>query len=314
MKVTPLDQDISAVPTWLQGDLLRFTPETALKFFASRVVYYPGSGCNWAPVELFARSAHCFVYADYMVELAGVPSIPGFTVVHSEDLNATALSVALGWGGDDLPPVELLTELEEEWLAGRTTGLLSGRWSIWEQSGVPYGEVQRRIALLQIRGEAVRVFQGLWGLKSQGSGPYGLYTGHDLGNWTSWCQEGQLFAIAARWGAWPMWYRCFDGRGWPTYDRQFNELNGGVLNRRTAVEDQLLPARLFEKANKQGPLTEGEEEKLAVSEFWFERYDQYLEKNHRVAFLARIDRWFLKGWISLVRRLDHHLQAHASDR
>lgn len=56
------------IPGWLDnfrsGD--RFPRE---QFFASRVVYYPGSGNDGHPVKLFGstHSAHCFVYADYGV-------------------------------------------------------------------------------------------------------------------------------------------------------------------------------------------------------------------------------------------------------
>jgi len=53
-------------PPWLNefqiGDAFPREP-----FFASRIVYYPGSGTDGHPVKLFgsSQSAHCFVYADY---------------------------------------------------------------------------------------------------------------------------------------------------------------------------------------------------------------------------------------------------------
>ena len=56
-------------PKWLLG----FHPDDAFdrhSFFNSRVVYYPGSGNDGHAVKCFGstHSAHCFVYADYMVE------------------------------------------------------------------------------------------------------------------------------------------------------------------------------------------------------------------------------------------------------
>ena len=38
-------------------------------FFRSRTVFYPGSGTDGHPVKLFnsTRSAHCFIYADYLL-------------------------------------------------------------------------------------------------------------------------------------------------------------------------------------------------------------------------------------------------------
>ena len=53
------------IPQWLDefenGDTFEIG-----QFFASRVVYYPGSGTDGQPVKLFgsSHSAHCFVYAD----------------------------------------------------------------------------------------------------------------------------------------------------------------------------------------------------------------------------------------------------------
>ena len=57
------------LPEWLsrfkEGD-----PFDKQAFFGSHVVYYPGSGTDSHPVQLFAppRTAHCFIYADYGLE------------------------------------------------------------------------------------------------------------------------------------------------------------------------------------------------------------------------------------------------------
>lgn len=56
------------LPRWLD----RHSPSDGFsreEFFTSRVVYYPGSGTDGHPVKLFGstHSAHCFVYADYVV-------------------------------------------------------------------------------------------------------------------------------------------------------------------------------------------------------------------------------------------------------
>jgi len=63
-----LERQREDLPGWLGG----FTLSDAFpreQFFASRVVYYPGSGTDGHPVKLFGstHSAHCFVYADYGV-------------------------------------------------------------------------------------------------------------------------------------------------------------------------------------------------------------------------------------------------------
>ena len=54
-------------PDWLNR-VQRGCDHIDLKdFFDSRIVYYPGSGCDGHAVRLFggSHSAHCFVYADY---------------------------------------------------------------------------------------------------------------------------------------------------------------------------------------------------------------------------------------------------------
>jgi hypothetical protein len=56
------------MPAWLA----EFDANAAFdrwQFFASRVVYYPGSGFDGHPVKLFGAThwAHCFVYVDYGV-------------------------------------------------------------------------------------------------------------------------------------------------------------------------------------------------------------------------------------------------------
>ncbi len=59
------------MPAWLS----QFNNTTRIQwedFFNSRVVYYPGSGFDGEAVRLFAstQSAHCFIYADYIVSQA----------------------------------------------------------------------------------------------------------------------------------------------------------------------------------------------------------------------------------------------------
>lgn len=63
------------VPGWLDN-FRSGAPFSREQFFASRVVYYPGSGDDGHPVKLFGstHSAHCFVYADYGVSQTALES------------------------------------------------------------------------------------------------------------------------------------------------------------------------------------------------------------------------------------------------
>ena len=60
-----LEQYREDVPEWLKA----YQPGTSrpfADFLKSRIVYYPGSGIDGDPVEVFgaSHSAHCFIYAD----------------------------------------------------------------------------------------------------------------------------------------------------------------------------------------------------------------------------------------------------------
>jgi hypothetical protein len=67
--VSYLENRSEPTPTWL-NDFSRESQFVATEFFNSRIVYYPGSGFDGQPVEMFGstHSAHCFVYADYGVQ------------------------------------------------------------------------------------------------------------------------------------------------------------------------------------------------------------------------------------------------------
>lgn len=56
-------------PEWL-AEFTRDSTFDSGQFFASRVVFYPGSGHDGHPVKVFGQDhvAHCFIYADYWTE------------------------------------------------------------------------------------------------------------------------------------------------------------------------------------------------------------------------------------------------------
>jgi hypothetical protein len=68
-----LKKDKEPIPRWLleikEGD-----PFPYQDFFASRIVYYPGSYTDGHAVKVFGstHSAHSFVYVDYMLNQAGI--------------------------------------------------------------------------------------------------------------------------------------------------------------------------------------------------------------------------------------------------
>lgn len=72
----PLDilrEDAEPMPPWLD----QYNPGAPFPreaFFASRIVYYPGSRADGNPLEVFGKShaAHCFVYCDNSISEQGV--------------------------------------------------------------------------------------------------------------------------------------------------------------------------------------------------------------------------------------------------
>ena len=58
-----LEEDCEPLPEWLKNRVSKFDRN---KFFASRTVYYPGSGIDGCPIEICSstHAAHAFVYVD----------------------------------------------------------------------------------------------------------------------------------------------------------------------------------------------------------------------------------------------------------
>jgi hypothetical protein len=93
------EHERECVPEWL----VKLNKDSAISmddFFASRVVFYPGSGRDGRPVRIFgsAHAAHCFVYCDYGItreELVGTldqmncgrrGSFKGYTTLRRQNL------------------------------------------------------------------------------------------------------------------------------------------------------------------------------------------------------------------------------------
>lgn len=110
-----------ATPTWLKFySKGQATP--LAEFLHSRIVYYPGSGCDWHPIEVFGGScsAHCFIYVDYLLSeaevvgtlLQGEYGLEGYQLLDSVPISETELRRAIPWKKHYLPPDELLRAAE----------------------------------------------------------------------------------------------------------------------------------------------------------------------------------------------------------
>ena len=319
-----INRGVEPVAGWLQGPSPLFSKTVVQEFMSSRVVFYPGSGVDYAPMELFKREAHCYLYVDYLTDLASSPPVPNCRLLHEQALTIGEITESLGldpnqpvFAPDELTPNE--TQALDQFFAGQqTTGsrLLGGRWSVWERDEGLKGETHpRRFALLQLHAEAVWAFKGLWCTRKPQLKLFALYCGRDSPNWTHWGPGGWLFRMAVNHQAFPDLLRCWQDSQWPDYDCPFSDSpeEGTAVYRRTCDSQQLVPMHLFLEARDvlRGPLTAEQEEQLAQPQgpnamrFWFRRYARFLRDTHLQAFEARETNWrLLSNWLDHFGTLD----------
>ena len=311
-------QAIGVQPGWLMGPLPLFSKALAQGFLSSRVVFYPGSGVDYAPMELFKLEAHGYLYVDYQTDLDSTPPIPNCILLHQQALTIGEITESLGldpnqaaFSREDLTPNE--TQALDHFFAGQETPqsrLLGGRWSVWERNEILAGETHhRRFALLQLHAEAVWVFKGLWCTRQPQAKLFALYCGRDSPRWTTWRPGGWLFRLAVNHQAFPLWLRCRSDSRWPEYDHQFSDSpdEGTGVYRRTEDPARLTPMQLFLRARDelQGSLSVDEEKQLAATEvpqadkFWFRRYGRFLRDNHPEAFAQWETRAF-ELWLAII--------------
>lgn len=324
MTANVLDQQTGIQPDWLSAssEEFQFTKQLSNSFISSRVVFYPGSGVDYAPIELFKQSAHGYLYVDYLTDLNTTPPIPNCQLLHQQALTIGEITESLGldpnqaaFSREDLTQNE--TQALDQFFDGQQTPksrLLGGRWSIWERNEILAGETNhRRFALLQLHAEAVWVFKGLWCNREPQPQPkpFALYLGRDSTNWTHWHPGGWLFRLAVNHQVFPELLRCQPDTKWPDYDFQFRDSpeEGTGVYQRTRDQGKLVPMNLFLSARDviQGPLNNEEEEQLADAEdqredkFWFRRYGRFLKDNHPEAF-ARFKRIYSPSLLDSVLR------------
>ena len=316
-------QAVGVQPGWLMAPPL-FSKAVAREFLSSRVVFYPGSGVDCAPIELFKQSAHGYLYVDYLTDLDSTPPIPNCKLLHQQALTIGEITESLGldtnqaaFSRGDLTPNE--TQALDQFFDGQETPqsrLLGGRWSIWERTGIQAGETHhRRFALLQLHAEAIWVFKGLWCTRQPQAKLFALYLGRDSTNWTHWRPGGWLFRLAVNHQTFPLWLRCWSDGRWPEYDHQFSDSpdEGTGVYRRTEDPARLRPMRLFLHSRDvlKGCLPAEQEHQLAEPEvppaqkFWFRRYARFLKETHPTVFGARAIEWqFGSYWLDHFDGLD----------
>ncbi|MEO2000939.1 MAG: hypothetical protein ABGW75_04875 [Pirellulales bacterium] len=126
-----LDQTREEYPQWLQH-AEELNEETLARFLSSRVVYYPGAGCDGRALAIFGQthSGHCFVHIDLTrtsqeIKQQLQPSHPdhcaGYSPVFQSEFTADELTVLLRL--DMSHPIP-----------GQENGLQSALWTVLERN------------------------------------------------------------------------------------------------------------------------------------------------------------------------------------
>jgi hypothetical protein len=211
-----LENRREAMPAWLD----KFDQNSIFdmkEFFDSRIVFYPGSGFDGQPVEMFGstHSAHCFVYADYGVQEGEIRKqlndpkhgFRGYETFRRIELTERDL-VPNGW-------IAHITAGE-----GRKSG--TGFASIKDQ---PYGLLEilertagfdeaygaKRLAIMFLGADGVATFDALF-CQKRSSPPIAIVLqDHGFGgNYTKFGRDGLLEKIAGRAKTYPELLLCAD--------------------------------------------------------------------------------------------------------
>ncbi len=193
------------IPAWLDGfrEGDAFVREA---FFGSRIVYYPGSGTDGHPVQLFGstHSAHCFVYADYGLTQAELESeledprhgFLGYHRLARIQLREADL-VPRGWTPhvreEDLPP-------EPYWFAAVAHAPF-GFLKILERDGdFDDKHGPRRLAILFLGADGIAAYDALFCQEHGQSAPFAVVLqDHGFGgNYNRFGRGGLLERIAQR--------------------------------------------------------------------------------------------------------------------
>jgi hypothetical protein len=235
-----LHQQREDSPAWLG----RFNPGDQFprdQFFASRVVYYPGSGTDGHPVKVFGstHSAHCFVYADYGVNQAtleeelGDPryGFRGYETLARVQLREQDL-VPRGWTAHvDRTEVPH----HRHWFATVAAApfgfleVLERNRELGDDHGAP------RLAILFLGADGAATYDALFCQRDSVSAPFALVLqDHGFGgNYDRFGAGGLLERIARRCEVMPQWLLVADDmRPWDGFERvpNVNGDRGGMHN------------------------------------------------------------------------------------
>ncbi len=215
------------MPEWLLEDWSGEDAGFPLEDLLRDSLYYPASGVDGSPVELFSGMAHSFIYSDYMLTVGKVRASMGRTInphidgqgfagyrqLFSRDIAADLLvpnrRALLQLSETDVDSgIQVFTEADDDHDAPRCGVCyyyqrlsLQAVWSVYERLDnfdEDYGA--KRFSLLSIRGDASALYQMLytWNRIDPQIVYISLFGLGYGGNWTNFYKEGMIFCRSLR--------------------------------------------------------------------------------------------------------------------
>ena len=205
------------IPHWLDQfeDGAPFLPQ---QFFGSRVVYYPGSGTDGHPVQLFGstHSAHSFVYADYGLRQADLEAelehprygFRGYHTLARHQLRQSDL-VPVGW----VPHIRADEIRPDIYGFAAVINAPFGFLEVLERdSEFDDNHGARRLAILFLGADGIATYDALFCQRHSISAPYAVVLqDHGFGgNYDRFGRDSLLERIATRCNVFPRWLLVAD--------------------------------------------------------------------------------------------------------
>jgi hypothetical protein len=214
-----------SLPQWLH-DISAADTFPRQQFFASPMLYYPGSGADGSPIAFFnqRKSLHCAVYADYGIALPALKALledpvkgfRGYEMLLQQELHERDL-VPAGW----LPHVDVGARSHAPRYRNESMGQPYGFFVVLQREegfGPEHGA--ERLALLFLGADGIATYDALWCQAKRPEPPkIVVIQDHGFGgNYDRFGNGGLLHKIASEAGALPQYlFVADDSEPWDGY-------------------------------------------------------------------------------------------------
>lgn len=213
----------SPMPDWLRS-YQPGAPFCRADFFSSRVVFYPGSGGDGHPVELFGSSglAHCFVYVDHLVPQESIQGDLEDRDLHKHFSGYHTLTEVV-LQESDLTPRGWSPHVRRRRVARSRASAFTpyGLFVVLQRDEErDEGHGPTRLAILFLGGDGFASYDALFCQGGEGSAPHAaVIQDHGFsGNYSHFGHGGLLAEIASKCGVFPDWlFVAKNSKAWSGY-------------------------------------------------------------------------------------------------